>query len=691
MGDFKISFEKLNEENYNEWAVQMKALLVTKGLWPGVTHPEDAANATATAKALALITLSVERHLLGQVAACANAKLAWEDLEKTYKSKNNARKLSLRQEMAVLKMKSNESVVVYVARARDLFRDLVAAGVEMKPEDLSWQVLVGLPPAFSTLRTILSASETMLSVEEMLPKLVIHEQMLVQEGTRLEEVEKEEVSTAVAYKAGKRGFSGKSQERKGSSEPRGDAHEVKKDLKCFKCLKTGHVAADCRGRITCHNCGTPGHVARECHKPKKEGEGEQRGVAFSATRGEANEKWVLDSGSTEHLTGDKSLFTTYEPLGGAGELITFGNKGELWAEGVGTVELRCELPSGEQVVTLKNVLYIPGVAANLFSIKKATKAGAEFHFTDKMCKVTLREEMVMQARVRGDLWLILEKIEAKNFFGRLEEKVKPIQEQIGQAKDEEFTMMVSEELLELVELKKEAFLESKEEEERFGEIGAEIGRDSTCKAKEEVKQEVVEAREPLSYKEVLLKEKTELKKAGIEKKTTDETPKLGIGGATKEGSVEGPKAAAEAVVEEHDQPKEPRRAAEGVEGEEETMNEEKVKKRKKSEEEDKVDNQIEDVKVVFEEKSSPTKREENVVAFRGSKVRFLKKEAEFKKEEAVKEEAWYRKLAQTLGLDVETVRIFVREKVTWRTNKDGYNDFINEGGTNDGGGAIEGG
>lgn len=198
MGDFKINFEKLNEGNYNEWGVQMKALLITKGLWPGVTDPGNAANVELTAKALAYITLAVEKHLLGQVAACANAKVAWDELEKTYKSKNNARKLSLRQEMAILKMKSGEPVVKYVARARDLYRDLVAAGVEMKPEDLGWQVLVGLPSAFATLRTILSASETMLTVEEMLPKLVVHEQML--EGAGKEE--DSEVSTAVAYAAG---------------------------------------------------------------------------------------------------------------------------------------------------------------------------------------------------------------------------------------------------------------------------------------------------------------------------------------------------------------------------------------------------------------------------------------------------------------------------------------------------------
>ena len=476
MGDFKISFEKLNEENYNEWAIQMKALLITKGLWPGVMHPENSANAEATAKALALMTLNVERHLLGQVAACDNAKLAWEDLERTYKSKNNARKLSLRQEMATLKMKSGEPVVKYVARARDLFRDLVATGVEMKPEDLGWQVLVGLPPAFATLRTILSASEAMLTVEEMLPKLVVHEQMLGGAGKE----DDSEVSSAVAYAAGNKGRNVKSQERKGSSGPRGEGHGVKKDLRCFKCLKTGHVAKECRGKITCLNCGTPGHRASDCRKPKTERvNGAEKPLAFNATTGTTMEGWVLDSGSTEHLSGDRSLFKTYEPLGGAGETITFGNQGELWAEGVGTVELRCELPTGVRVITLNKVMYIPGIAANLFSVKKATKTGAEFRFTDDLCEAYVGDTLALQAVTRGDLWMVRESGGARSFIVKPPESPELWHERLGHVGYENLARMVSDKLVSGVNVKPEEFRAKKSEngpEERLNRVLEERAR-----------------------------------------------------------------------------------------------------------------------------------------------------------------------------------------------------------------------
>ena len=129
--------------------------------------------------------------------------------------------------------------------------------------------------------------------------------------------------------------------------------------------------------------------------------GAEKPLAFNATTGTTMEGWVLDSGSTEHLSGDRSLFKTYEPLGGAGETITFGNQGELWAEGVGTVELRCELPTGVRVITLNKVMFIPGIAANLFSVKKATKAGAEFRFTDDLCEAQHGETRWRSKRSRG--------------------------------------------------------------------------------------------------------------------------------------------------------------------------------------------------------------------------------------------------------------------------------------------------
>src|SRR3569833_2292251 len=114
---------------------RMQLLLTHKKLWKGVTEP--AGDAERTEEARALIGLHVRQQHLGAILAAKNAKEAWDALEKTYKGKSAARKLSLQHELSTLKMRSGESVAGYVGRAQDLYRDLVAAGVEMKPDDLS--------------------------------------------------------------------------------------------------------------------------------------------------------------------------------------------------------------------------------------------------------------------------------------------------------------------------------------------------------------------------------------------------------------------------------------------------------------------------------------------------------------------------------------------------------------------------
>ena len=103
----------------------------------------------------------------------------------------------------------------------------------------------------------------------------------------------------------------------------------------------GHGKEESHGKgPKCYNCGEFDHIARKCskpdrreHKPEQKKEGKlSKGVAFSVIEGVADDEWVLDSESSQHLTGDKSLFETLEMFEGSGREITFGDKGVLVAE-----------------------------------------------------------------------------------------------------------------------------------------------------------------------------------------------------------------------------------------------------------------------------------------------------------------------------------------------------------------------
>jgi hypothetical protein len=120
-------------------------------------------DSSATAKqpqgALALTGLHVKDHHLGNVAAAKTAKELWDDLEATYKSKSNARKMLLRKEINSVKLGSGEPISMYVARTEDLYKSLTAASSDMKPEELAFAILASLPDEHGTLVTILEHYE----------------------------------------------------------------------------------------------------------------------------------------------------------------------------------------------------------------------------------------------------------------------------------------------------------------------------------------------------------------------------------------------------------------------------------------------------------------------------------------------------------------------------------------------------
>ena len=175
----------------------------------------------------------------------------------------------------------------------------------------------------------------------------------------------------------------------------------------------------------CYKCGQHGHISTECTRtlmPLPDDasgasstlwrHGDTSSAAMQAeTSGRLFGEWLLDSGCTQHMSpgGGMATFRNYRRLG-VGIPVRFGKRGSA-AQAVGIGDVSLHGVAGE--VLLTNVLHVPELVGNLFSVSAALQHGAAVHFNPPAFlgaahNVLLLQEgrVLLQATLRGGIyWL----------------------------------------------------------------------------------------------------------------------------------------------------------------------------------------------------------------------------------------------------------------------------------------------
>lgn len=231
----KLIVERLDVDNYAVWETRMKFLLITKGLWAAVEGGDDV-TPEADKKALALIGLHVKEHHLTTLKRCGTAREAWLQLEAVYQAKSNAKKLQLKKDLAQLKMRTDEPLTKFAARATDIQDQLRAAGHEISDQEVAWAVLAGLPTDYDMMVTVLTATETNMKLEDILPKLLQVEQQR----------QKYEAANEKALIAKRNGYGVGNNNRS-----------------CFYCGKVGHLQRGCKKKMQDEAAARGGKLAMQ--------------------------------------------------------------------------------------------------------------------------------------------------------------------------------------------------------------------------------------------------------------------------------------------------------------------------------------------------------------------------------------------------------------------------------------------
>lgn len=382
--------------------------------------PQDAAQRNEVkekkkkdAKALFLIQQALDDAIFPRVMAATTSKAAWESLEKEYLGAEKVVTVKLqtmRRDFENLQMKSSESVQEFFSRILLVVNQIKALGEELTDQKVVERVLRSLPSKFDHVVAAIEESKdlTNYSLQELMGSLQAHEQRINRSTeTSLQQAFKSKVEFNRTFEdsAGRgnssrgrgRSFRGKGRGRK---QPQNFLGGGNHSTGCSNCGRTNHVDKDCwyketyarnKNSIQCYYCKKFGHIEKNCYKKAAESSNlkEENDVAeenlflacLSAERTTYVDVWYLDSGCSNHMTGNKNLFLDIDKS--MTSEVRMGDNNRVKVCGIGTVVVLTKF--GRKL--LHNVMYVPGLAQNLISVGQLMKMGYLVAFKDDKCMI----------------------------------------------------------------------------------------------------------------------------------------------------------------------------------------------------------------------------------------------------------------------------------------------------------------
>lgn len=191
--------------------------------------------------------------------------------------------------------------------------------------------------------------------------------------------------------------------------------EKKKVFRCFGCHEEGHKLSECPKNKN--------QKKNTTHKQQSRANLADGNAVVFVTMSESDGypdhqpvQWFVDSGCSDHLVKDKDLFEELKPLKKPVEIAVAKNGQSIVAHHSGTVRLQSVVNGKCIPCVVTNVLYVPSLRFNLFSVLNVEKRGMRVVFDNGRVNIYNGSEIVATGARRGKLYdeLDLYKIEDDN-------------------------------------------------------------------------------------------------------------------------------------------------------------------------------------------------------------------------------------------------------------------------------------
>ena len=166
---------------------------------------------------------------------------------------------------------------------------------------------------------------------------------------------------------------------------------------CWKCRKEGNFKRDCKSKAPEKGKGSDDAPSIEAKTILDEG-GDVY-LASSSNTHIDHEAWLIDSGSSFHLTPYREWFCEYEKYDGGDAYLGDDKEARI----IGRRKFKSKLQGG-RIRTLSGVLHIPTLARNLIFVSKLDDAGVKIMFEKDTCKMVQGALVLMQGVQIGTLY-----------------------------------------------------------------------------------------------------------------------------------------------------------------------------------------------------------------------------------------------------------------------------------------------
>ena len=383
----KITDHKLNNSNYLDWSKTVRLYLrsIDKDNHLTDDPPKDGSRQTwlrEDARLFLQIRNSIDSEVISLINHCEFVKELMEYLEFLYSGKGNISRIYEVCQAFYRAEKQDKSIMTYFMDFKKTYEELnlllpfssdVKVQQTQREQMAIMSFLAGLSPEFEAAKSQILSSPEISSLQDVFSRVLRTENtQSVQSSSALVGLGKQQ------YKGGGKGI-----------DTRGQNAEV---VVCHYCHKPGHMKRDCK-KLQYRNQRTQSaHIAStndainheksvtisadefaKFSQYQESLKSSSTPVTAIAESGKPNtclvsssSKWVIDSGATDHMTGNSSLFSTFQPHTSA-PTVTLADGSKSRVLGSGSV-------NPTPLISLSSVLSLPELSFNLISVSKLTRA-----------------------------------------------------------------------------------------------------------------------------------------------------------------------------------------------------------------------------------------------------------------------------------------------------------------------------